>query len=80
MREPGLELLTLKALPSLALAGIVPGALAALALEGPGRLVALGFVVAWVLLLVPVAFGCLIVTAMKGPVRHGRDPYPVIPD
>ncbi len=80
MRKPGLEMLTLKAMPSLALAGVVPGAIAALALEGDARLVALGFVVAWVLLLVPLAFGCLIVASMKGPVREGRDPYPRMPE
>jgi hypothetical protein len=80
MHPPGLERLILKALPSLVLGGVVPGAAAALALEDTARLVALGFVVAWLLLLVPVAFGCLIVAAMKGPVRHGRDPYPGMPD
>ena len=80
MRKPGLELLILKAMPSLVLAGLVPGAASALALDGTARLVALGFVVAWLLLLVPVAFGCLIVAAMKGPVRHGPDPYPGMPD
>ncbi len=80
VKNAGLEATLLRALPTLLLAGLVPGSGVALALEGPAQLVALGFIVAWVLLLMPVAFGCLIVAAMKGPVRHGRDPYPGMPD
>lgn len=80
MDKRGFDAWLLRKLPALALMGLVPGSAVALELDGPARLAALGFLVAWVLLLVPVAFGCLIVTAMKGPVRRGRDPYPHIPD
>ena len=78
--QPGLETRILRSFPSLILAGIVPGAAVALVLDGPARFAALGFALAWMLLLVPLAFGCLLVAAMKGPVRKGRDPYPLIPD
>ena len=77
---PGLESRILRSLPSLILAGLVPSAGVALLLEGPARFAALGCALAWMLLLVPLAFGCLLVAAMKGPVRTGKNPYPRIPD
>ncbi len=54
MKNAGLEARLLRALPTLALAGLVPGAGVALALEGPAQLVALGFIVAWQLLYMAV--------------------------
>jgi len=58
-------------LPEILLAGTVPPALAALALQdGFAGILALSVIAAWWLSLLPVAFGCLIVSVMKGPVRR----------
>ena len=65
----GLETWILRHMPAIILAGLVPGAMCALVLSDVGRLVALAFVVAWMLALVHVALVCFIVAAMKGPAR-----------
>jgi len=65
----GIETWILRHMPAIVLAGVVPAAASALILSDVGRLVALSFVVAWMLGLLHVALVCFIVAAMKGPAR-----------
>jgi hypothetical protein len=65
----GIETWILRHMPAIILAGLVPGAFCAMLLADVPRLVALAFIVAWLLGLVHVALVCFIVAAMKGPAR-----------
>ena len=65
----------LRKLPEILLAGTVPPALAALFLQDAlAGILAVALIAGWWLLLLPLAFACLIVSVMKGPVRSA-DPY-----
>ena len=65
----------LRRLPEILLAGTVPPALAALCLQdGLAGIFALALIAGWWLSLLPLAFACLIVSVMKGPLRSA-DPY-----
>jgi len=65
----GTETWILRHMPAIILAGLLPGAFCAIVLADVPRLVALAFIVAWMLALVHVALVCFIVAAMKGPAR-----------
>ena len=66
----GLESRILRALPEIFLAGAAPAALVVLLAPDPlVAIFALAFAAAYALMLVPLAFGCLIVSVMKGPAR-----------
>jgi hypothetical protein len=61
----------LRCLPQILLAGTVPPALAALLSHEPlAGILALALIAAWWLSLLPLAFACLILTVLKGPVRR----------
>ena len=65
----------LRRLPELLLAGTVPPAFAALLLQDDlAGILAVALIAGWWLALLPLAFACLIVCVMKGPVRSA-DPY-----
>jgi len=69
----------LRRLPEILLAGTVPPALAALVLQdGLAGILAVAVIAGWWLLLLPLAFCCLILAVMKGP-RRLADAYP-LPD
>ena len=66
----GLETRILRALPEIFLAGTAPAAIVVLLAPDPLlAILALAFAVAYALILVPLAFACLIVAVMKGPAR-----------
>lgn len=75
----GLEVRILQRMPELLLAGAVPLA-ACVVLMSDGRIdiLALATALAYWMSLLPLALGCLIVCAMKGP-RRTADSYP-LPD
>jgi hypothetical protein len=67
----------LRRLPELLLAGTVPPALAALLVQDElAAILAVALITAWWLSLLPLAFACLILTVLKGPMRRA-DSYPM---
>jgi hypothetical protein len=65
----------LRRLPEILLAGTVPPALAAVLLRDEFvGILAVALIAGWWLSLLPLAFACLIVSAMKGP-RRRADSY-----
>ena len=75
-----MEARILRRLPEILLAGTVPPALAALFLQDAlAGILAAAVIAGWWLLLLPLAFACLIVCVMKGPPRRA-DPYPLPAD
>lgn len=74
-----METRILRRLPEILLAGTVPPAFAAFVLQdGLAGILAVAMIAGWWLLLLPLAFCCLILAVMKGP-RRLADPYP-LPD
>ena len=70
-----MEARILRRLPEILLAGTVPPVLAALLLQDAlAGILAAAMIAGWCLLLLPLAFACLIVCVMTGPVRRA-DPY-----
>ena len=66
-----MEARILRRLPEILLAGTIPPALAALMLQdGLAAILALALIAAWWLAMLPLAFCCLIISVMKGPVRR----------